>query len=293
MTDSTYVFTFLLKTTLDTVSVSLKIYDTEDNILSTTVCTGDEDGVYTCSLTSDDTFDANGNYNVGSAYLPENIVIKLLVTDTTTSSLVYTVETPVLSLYSSLESISKSFLGIDNYSGYKRVSGVLALESSYLSNPENFNSFLDQFYDFEKNIKNVLDKVENGNEFDLKFYNTFGRSKIYETVNVALTLNLTIELKVAYSEELNTNIRNYLITYINSANDREGFATSNVVTYLESKFSEIDNIVINSINGENIQKIEKKLQSLQPVIDSTNYVPEFLNLTPNNAQSLIITYKEI
>jgi len=241
----------------------------------------------------------NNTFNYTDTLIEEEFIstdleIEIHILDSL-KNVLYRVKTDqIVNLYKNLDNLLISYLEIDNNSGDHTITGVPLFEANYITNPENFSFIIDQLYNFENNMKNILNKVENNNNFDLKFYNTFGPSKNFNIDNVNISMELDIYISVVYNEELDFNIKTDIINYINSSNDLKGFSASNLITYLENSFSEIDSIVIKSINNQNIQKIiEINNNNLRKNENSLDYIPEYINMTLNLENSLKVNFIEI
>jgi hypothetical protein len=104
-------------------------------------------------------------------------------------------------------------------------------------------------------IKNLC----NNTSINLKFFNTYGVSRLYQTHNIVesvnnavdLSLSFTIRLNVQFSNVLENKIKTFILKYVReniSINNKE-LIKSNLVTAIENEFIEIKSVVFNKINN--------------------------------------------
>lgn len=270
------------------------------------------DQFFILPITAANELDENGDYILKGAYsltyneasnifsyttatndiaVREKLDVEIHVVTATTKSMLYRVEgIEPINLFSILDRTNYAFSYSNDFTGAVSIAGIPVFRSEYVSRPENYSYILDYFYTMEKNVFSALNRIENSNDFDVKYYNTYGPSTMYNTRNVNLNIKLEITLNTQYSDEVDKNIRDGIANFINTKEERPGFAASNLITYLENSFPEIDSIVVKEINGSSIQKVERLIGIGDSIKHSIKYTPEYMNVTP---ESLNLIYKEI
>ena len=164
-----------------------------------------------------------------------------------------------------------------------KITGVPVVGFKYL-NPSNldinnYSHFYDTFNSYISLLKENFEKLENNTSFNLKLYNTYGRSKFFNTKNINLMLKLKIKLKVAFSSSLDFSIKLFIMRFIEGINTKTVFPISNLITSLENSFSEIDYMIYEDDDncfGYAIQNYN--VQSNLILTNTEKYVPEYLNV---------------
>lgn len=143
-------------------------------------------------------------------------------------------------------------------------------------------------------LLNIIDKITNNFSIDLKFYNTYGRSKNFyvddfNNVDRLNKVNITIHFKIhptfgtdeiEFVEDVKLFIKEY-IEGINEAGTNSIYI-SNLIKALENNFSSIDYLKFCGINDypTEVQAIENTTTDLDTLTKEqrVNYVPEYLTL---------------
>ena len=149
------------------------------------------------------------------------------------------------------------------------------------------NSFLAQY----NNIIDIINtKLRNETSVDIKFYNTYGRSKnfiIGEEEEKLDTVNLTLSFDIWYTPgtDLLTatpNVKEFIKTEIETINSDglNNLYISNLMRKIESNFAYVDHIRFNYINqyDPKYQAVKNYVTDLSElsVSERRDYVPEFL-----------------
>lgn len=142
-------------------------------------------------------------------------------------------------------------------------------------------------------IDSILNVITNNYSIDLKFYNTYGKSKnfyIGDTGNILLNkVNISIKFKIhpvfgTVEDDLIRDVKIFIKDYIENINDSgtNTFYVSNLITELETNFKEIEYLKFMGINdySTDIQAIVNLTTDLDTLTKSEriNYVPEYLTL---------------
>lgn len=126
-------------------------------------------------------------------------------------------------------------------------------------------------------LLNMSVSLENNTSLDLKFYNTMGISKNLSIDTTDIKIHLQIKLSSTYSKDLDGNIRNTIVAFVEKSNyttDRR-FSISNLITHLEKTYPDIVYIQVYSLNNANIQNIMESSTLNKNIV---TYVPEFLTV---------------
>lgn len=148
---------------------------------------------------------------------------------------------------------------------------------------------LDKQFDY---MSDILDKKTNNYSVDMKFFNSYGRSKNFgvdDELNDLDVINCGIHFKLAthYTPnvtELVTEMKMFIKDYFEDINNNalSGIYISNLIQALENQFSEIKYLKFVKLNNydASIQNIENKHPNLESLdkLERLEYVPEFLNI---------------
>ena len=170
---------------------------------------------------------------------------------------------------------------------------------------ERFKKFITQYTQQYLNMETVLNTtLRNTSHIDLKFYNTYGKSRNYligenneiiDKVNISIYFDVCVlrgtDL-IAKSKELKTYIKNCIET-INSLGSND-FYISNLIRKIENDHSFVDHLHFKGINGyntdyQNIKNITKDLDDLNAK-ERYKYVPEMLVC---NTEDIHLTMTEV
>ena len=161
-----------------------------------------------------------------------------------------------------------------------------------------------EFYKMMENqymyLNNISQQVTNNFSVDIKFYNTYGKSKNFyiernningatESVNIN-KVNISIKFKVnlafgVVEEDLVRDIKIFIKEYIETINENgtNSIYISNLITELENNFSDINYLKFIGINDYDslVQSIENMTTDLNELSKSQRiaYVPEYLTLS--------------
>ena len=145
---------------------------------------------------------------------------------------------------------------------------------------------------FNDKFESIERVIHNNYSLDIKFYNSYGKSKNYIVGSdsttylnrISLSLNFNIKLVDNVDSEIDANIRNEIINFVTDTNTSEVNAlyVSDIMNHLRTTFDEIVMIEFKGFNnyGSSIQTIKLKDDSLVDLTkqQSVRYTPEFLNV---------------
>jgi hypothetical protein len=154
---------------------------------------------------------------------------------------------------------------------------------------DRFMKLLGSQYDY---MDEIMSKKTNNYSIDMKFYNTYGRSKNFvvgEEQELLNHVNCTLELKVypvvrTEGPKLVQDMKIFIKEYFESINKdlNEGIFISNLIQQLENTFPGIRYLKFVSINGyeNDCQSIENTTVDVTTLKkeDRILFVPEYLNI---------------
>lgn len=163
-------------------------------------------------------------------------------------------------------------------------------------NDGRFMFLIDQLINQYKHMTEILYDKTNNYSVDMKFFNTYGRSRNFTvdgTEELLNSVNCDIHFKVAFfnsyaAAETIEMMKIFIKDYFEEVNDNgmNGIYISNLIQSLENEFDEIKYIKFISINGYNtfVQCIENNTTDIETLSkeDRIAYVPEFLNIELEN-----------
>lgn len=250
---------------------------------------------YFLELETEDTFDSQGNYiikNTLYSILSDTLISEYPIDDTIEFKLEagiedngefisYVVLNPRtnIELAQNLNSIIKSPLLINEDTGNVTIKRIPLISALYFLNNKLNLDFTKSFESLQNLLSSTLNLLTNNTSLDLKFFNSYGLSNNFSSDTTDLSLKLQIKLKIKPLPELDYNIKNFIVKFIERSNDNidKYIAISNLIKELENNFTDITYIRFISLNGSNIQNINE----LNTYIDKNypkDYVPEFLTV---------------
>jgi len=272
------------------IASSIDISEDDDGVISNTIVLSvdvdDEEFKFDSSSTSDFGTYINLNKNNTNISATEEIKVELDFEDVslTNSSQVTMsmISSEYLSLFKNLDNIMFSDITVNYSDGYlnsgvatliddnyvsgtstdiKMVSSVTVkdvpvVHNTYFSNTDNQTKFISQLFTFIEILQENLDKLETSTFFDLKFYNTYGPSRYYNTTTTNIDLGLTIYLKSEYTTDtdgtLAKEIRDYIRRAVDKSNDSGALRVSSIISLVnqtDAYGTYIDHIDFTGING--------------------------------------------
>ena len=203
---------------------------------------------------------------------------------------------------------TSSQIGTSNY--YLRINEVPMVRANWLKTWNNINDLIkiiNSNYEFILQIYNLL---ENNFSVDLKFFNTYGKSKFYrigvgsamntlDKVNIVPKFGIKINALASY-DEFKSRFINYIREYIESFNDVSNTGKSlhvmELVTSISNNFDEIERLEyygIDNYTAATAQNIEALSKDEISALGYNKYVPEFINVYCEIQDSELIPQIEI
>lgn len=201
------------------------------------------------------------------------------------------------SLYDHMVGKMKSVL-ISSYdndgSYYIQIKQVPVVKANWLKTENNASYFTNAIKDNYNFICEMFYRLEQTFSIDLKFYNTYGKSKYYfvgikDASNILDKVNCTFSFGIKLStltdeEQFRSDFVNYIKNYIESLNsltsDNKSTYIMNMVSDAKNNFDEIEYLEYYGMNsyGTDVQKIEAVNTEELIEIGITDYIPEFINI---------------
>lgn len=195
---------------------------------------------------------------------------------------------------------SKDSSGDYKYTIYK----MPVVRYTYLNTNERIQNFLELVDERRRYIQSVLYLLDDSFGIDYKFFNTYGKSIMYNIDNETnidrINLSLKFEIKFESKEDqIDTldEITKSIKSYIEDMNNISDLHIPNLITYITNLYR--DNLVyIKFIGLNNYDSLHQSIYK-NPIMDDDNYfvetqtVPEFINVNTLNDNTPDITYNII
>ena len=175
-----------------------------------------------------------------------------------------------------------------------KVCSVPMVKANYIKDTARFKEFLDIFTGINQYLNDEIDMLTNNFDIDIKFFNSYGKSKNYvvgendklDKVNIKLKL----EIKPYYTTDTETliaDVKEFILDYVRGEFDTTGnnsIYISNLIRKLEVHFADkLEYIIYRGINDYDLS-----VQKLEPDVNDDNigsfyssmedYVPEYINI---------------
>lgn len=152
------------------------------------------------------------------------------------------------------------------------------------NNKKRKEGFVKELFTYINILKENNSKLETSTFFNLKFYNTYGHSQLYNTSRTDLKLELYIVMADEYktNDILKENIKAYTRKIVDQMNESQQFNISTIIKLLtdDSTYGNyISHIEFRGLNNT----FNQTINSLSDV-DADDYTPEWLNITLQNDQ---------
>ena len=159
---------------------------------------------------------------------------------------------------------------------------LLSLETYRLNSRKTI--FSQQLINYSNKVLGSIKNLCNNTSINLKFFNTYGVSKLYTTSDnfssidnrVDLKLSFIIRLNVQYSDKLEKKIKDFILQYIreNNSYSYNELIKSNLVTVIENEFIEVKSVVFNKINNST------SLLSVKPKYSKDTINTKYVSIVP-------------
>lgn len=174
---------------------------------------------------------------------------------------------------------------------------VSFLRAQTVFNEEKLNYFMSTFFNQYKHLTDIIQtRLRNCTNLDVKFYNTYGRSKYFligeEGVNLD-TVNLSLDFDVWYAPGTDVSIatpelKSFIKENVESINENgmNNLFISNLMRKIENTYAYVDHIRFNHINAfdtefQAVINYKEDINELS-VEERRNFVPEFLVADTND-----------
>lgn len=162
----------------------------------------------------------------------------------------------------------------------------------YIHNRTLAKEFINNIFVNAKNIRDSLKLITNNFAIDYKLYNTYGKSRYFyilgdktntlDNVNLSISMGISLSITSSMDATLQYDIIEFIKNYIEETNEDNNFYVSNLISDLETRFSDIKYITFNNINkyDYSVQSVEKNFPSydVNQKGNMVNFVPEFINV---------------
>lgn len=180
----------------------------------------------------------------------------------------------------------------EGYNYYYLLRQVPLIRYSYLYNDTMMEETVDLIDNVNDQLEEILEKIHNNYSLSIKFYNTYGPSRTYyigstgtNYINrIAISLKFRIKLTETVDTELDTNIRNTIIEFIEETNSDsvKAIYMSDIVNLLRSTYDEIIMIEFLGFNDYDLDKqtiiIEDESLLDEDSTKYARYIPEYINI---------------
>ena len=187
------------------------------------------------------------------------------------------------------------------------IKGVPLVKAQWAKSIPNAQYLVNAIAENYANIDAVYTYLEENFSIDLKFFNTYGRSRFYDVGygndddimkpldHVNMTLHIGIKLDTLSSvEEFRTRFNAFVKSYIESINDIENQGRPiyilNLTAACQAEFGEILYMEYYGINDydSSVQKIVSNFQQTIKKLGYNEYVPEFINIDTTDEDGKLI-----
>lgn len=180
-----------------------------------------------------------------------------------------------------------------NQIGDVQISSIPFVGVDVVNEQEKLDYFVSTFQDQYNNLESTVDYLKTSTHIDIKFYNTYGKSRNFiigdevDGEELIDTINITIKYYVwvtANTDILKAekDIKQYIKEYIESINENgtNNFYNSNMMRSIEQKFAYVHHIKFIGINDystvyQTVKNVTIDLDTLTKE-ERTRYVPEIL-----------------
>lgn len=187
----------------------------------------------------------------------------------------------------------------ENEGGFHiKLKEVPLVKAQWIKNVANMKYFMQSIVDNYNSISNVYTLLENNFSIDMKFFNTYGKSRFYKIgikenktilnkVNCSLSFGVSINT-LSSADTFKVKFRTFIKEYIESINDVKNLGKSiyilNMISDAKTAFPEINYIEYYGMNDTYYDHGAQKIESMtkEEILESSqgivSYVPEFINI---------------
>jgi hypothetical protein len=238
------------------------------------------------------TFYQNDDTNLSHKYSTYDFYKNHTMTNT------YTVISDI-TLVQHVDFIRSTLLFVEDVEDYiLSFSEIPMVKANWVKNTDNFKYLINTIRTNYDNLTIAYYLLENDYGIDLKFFNTYGKSKFYKvgvgnTMSTLDSVNCSFGFGISLVSLTNPDIfigkfRTYVKDYVESLNDVTNIGQSiyimNLIASIKEEFSEIAYIEYYGMNSYSyeVQKIEALTEAQLPPQELTTFIPEFINISSYN-----------
>ena len=182
----------------------------------------------------------------------------------------------------------------DSNDFYCTLQEVPLAKASWVKNTANYNYLTDAIINNYNKISKLMYRLENDYSIDLKFYNTYGKSKFFKAgirdtwsnlnhVNCYIKFGIflsSISAKSSFLSEFRAYVKEQ-IEAINNTGTTQSIYIMNIIHNIKNQFSQIG-----YIEYYGFDEYSYDVQKIEPISDNEmsdellkNYIPEFINIS--------------
>ena len=176
-----------------------------------------------------------------------------------------------------------------------RISEIPLIRSNWLKNIGNIFDLVDIITRNHRYLLETYDLLENNYSIDMKFFNTYGKSRFFQIgirdemhtmykVNIVpkfgVKLNLLSPVE-EFKQRFITFVREYIESFNDVTNKGNSIQLMDLITAINNNFPEIDRLEfygIDNYNSDEVQRIESLTEDEIHALGYTSYIPEFINI---------------
>ncbi len=158
---------------------------------------------------------------------------------------------------------------------------IPVVHQSFFNTGENQSKFIKQLFVYIDMLKDNLGRLETNTFFDLKFFNTKGLSKYFNTTKIDIKLELDVHV-LDYTESLASQIKDYTRLLVDRSNMTNSLKISLLIKELTAAFpANISYIVFKGLNDTFNQYLEYSR-------GTSLAAPEYFSISKDNLQYINI-----
>lgn len=154
----------------------------------------------------------------------------------------------------------------------------------------NYTNFINRLKAVHQRLDDAYQDLENNFSIDMKFYNTYGKSRFYKVGldnaqtplnNIACNFRFGVRTStLSNKEEFITKMRNYVKSYIENMDNATSISQDvyimNMISDIKAEFSEIAYLIYYGFNI--YDHVAQKIVGPENIQYLSNYIPEFINV---------------
>ncbi len=208
----------------------------------------------------------------------------------------YTYKDVAMSLSEAINAINEEIATLTGGTTTYTIKGVPVLKAEWIKNTTNSQYVVNAIENNYTFVDQVYQYLENNFSIDMKFYNTYGRSRFYrvglgnntdnmqilDRVNCSFKFGVKIDSTTTV-DTFKTRFCEYVKSYIESINNIESegkpIYIMSLIAALKEKFGEIIYLEYYGMNNydHSVQKVTSNFDDVISNLGYNEYVPEFIN----------------